>query len=232
MSGPTGPFDGERGPIEELPWRDRMPGPEPESTAGAAVGDDAAAGDEPRAGATPRGPFGPGAPPPPDPGGVGGGLLVARPGLRALVRAGVPCARARPGPQVVVTVHQGESTDSVVDALEPAPRDRELVGLPDLGGLPRHADRAAGELRAAPEPVVLRGARDPGRGPEHLPGRCPPRASRSPRWPQEVDSLPGHTGGGFEKTAASGAVHSIVLAAGFRQPRGDARHRELPHPPR
>ena len=31
---------------------------------------------------------------------------------------------------------------------------------------------------------------------------------------QQVDSVPGHTGGGFEKTAASGAVHSVVLAAG------------------
>ena len=84
-------------------------------------------------------PLGPGAPPPPGRGRRRRRAAGPRPGLRALVRAGV--ARPRPaGPQVVVTVHEGESTDADRQLAEPAARDRQLAGLPDLRLLPRRAD--------------------------------------------------------------------------------------------
>ena len=81
------------------------------------------------------------------------------------------------GPQVVITVHQGESTDSDRRRAEPTARDRQLAGLPDLGPLPRSADRAARGLRAAPEPDL--------------------RAGPGPSWPPGPTSTPVDVRPGF-----------------------------------
>ena len=84
---------------------------------------------------------------------------------------------------------------------------------------------APGQLRAAPEPDLRpRCARSSPPGRTSTRSTCRP-ASPSPRWRQQVDSLPGHTDGGFEKVAASGAVHSAFSPAGIGRSRGHARHR-------
>ena len=74
--------------------------------------------------------------------------------------------------------------------------------------------RAAGELRAAPEPVASpRCAQLLAAGPNIYPVNVRPGFTLS-EVAQEVDSVPGHTRRGFEKAAASGAVHSSVSPPG------------------
>ena len=144
--------------------------------------------------------------------GIGGGLLV-------LVLAFVlwyeleAHALGPAGPQVVVTVHQGESTDSIVDAL-----NRQHVigssfafqisevfhGTPSVlpGSYALHQNLAFSEVRA-----ILAA------GPNIYPVDVRPGFTLS-EVAQQVDSLPGHVGGGFEKTAASGVVHSAFSPPG------------------
>ena len=130
-------------------------------------------GDGSRDRTAPSGPFGPGAPAPPDPARPSAVAARPRAGLRALVRAGVPRARP-PGTPGRRHGARGRVDGRRHRRAEPAARDRELAGLPDLRGVPRHAERAAGELRHAPEPGLLGGADPPGRRSQHLPGRRPP----------------------------------------------------------
>ena len=221
MSGPTGPFEGEGDEgDEDLPW----PEPEPASVPDGAVsegiddgggggggGDADADADESRTGrraaraarvrrrrrvlAV-----------------IGGGLMV-------VVLAFVlwyeleSHALGPPGPQVVVTVHQGESTSAIVGALSQhhvigsslAFQVSEVVhGMPTVlpGSYALHQNLAFSEVRA-----VL------GAGPNIYPVDVRPGFTLS-EVAQEVDGLPGHTGGGFEKTANSGAVHSVFSPPG------------------
>ena len=117
------------------------------------------------------------------------------------------------GPQVVVTVHQGESTSAIVDALSHqhvigsslAFRVSEVVhGMPTVlpGSYALHQNLAFSEVR-----VILAA------GPNIYPVDVRPGFTLS-EVAQEVDGLPGHAGGGFEKTAASGAVHSVFSPPG------------------
>ena len=120
-------------------------------------------------------------------------------------------ALGSPGPQVVVTVHEGESTSSIVNALSQqhvigsslAFQISEVVhGTPTVlpGSYAMHQNLAFSEVRQ------LLAA-----GPNIYPVNVRPGFTLS-EVAQEVDSLPGHTGGGFEKAAASGAVHSTITA--------------------
>ncbi len=212
MSGPTGPFDGGEGDEgdEDLPWPSPEPEPEPRS-APAADDDEAGAESRSRTGrraarsarvrrrrrvlAA-----------------VGGGLLV-------LVLAFVlwyeleSHALGPAGPQVVVTVHQGESTSAIVDALSQhhvigsslAFQVSEVLhGMPTVlpGSYALHQNLAFSDVR-----VILAA------GPNIYPVDVRPGFTLS-EVAQEVDSLPGHAGGGFEKTAASGAVHSVFSPPG------------------
>ena len=118
------------------------------------------------------------------------------------------------GPQVVVTVHQGESTDSIVNSLS----QQGVIGsslafqvsevfhgtptvLPGSYALHQNLSLLRGRARSWP------------------PGRTSTRstsvpASRSPRWRRRSTACPGHSGGEFAKTAASGAVHSMFSPPG------------------
>ena len=203
MSGPAGPFEGDQGDEgeAELPW------PQPPPDARVAAGDDAGSGTGRRAARSAR---------------VrrrrrilaavGGGLLV-------LVLAFVlwyeleSHALGPEGPQVVVTVHEGESTNAVIDALSQhgvignslAFQISEVIhGTPTVlpGSYAIHQNLAFSEVR------VLLAA-----GPNIYPVKVRPGFTLS-EVAQEVDSLPGHAGGGFEKTAASGAVHSAFSPPG------------------
>ncbi len=143
---------------------------------------------------------------------VGGGLLV-------LVLAFVlwyeleSHALGPPGPQVVVTVHEGESSDAVIDALSQqhvigsslAFQISEFFhGTPSVlpGSYAVHQNLSFSEVRA-----ILAA------GPNIYPVDVRPSFTLS-EVAQQVDSVPGHTGGGFEKTAASGVVHSIFSPPG------------------
>ena len=91
---------------------------------------------------------------------------------------------------------------------------------------------AAGELRPAPEPDLLRGAR-----PSWRPARTSTRSNVRPGFTlsevaQEVDSLPGHAAGEFAKAAASGAVHSTFSPPGSNNLEGMLGTGHLPRPPR
>jgi UPF0755 protein len=223
MSGPTEPFDGDEGE-EELPWphagsepdpndeptgaRRRVTDGEPEA---AGDGDEDGDDDDPESRAGRRAAraakvrrrrrilLG-----------VGGGLVV-------LVLAFVlwyeleSHALGPSGPQVVVTVHEGESTSDVVNALRAqhvigsslAFRISEVVhGSPTVlpGSYALHRNLAFSEVR------TLLAA-----GPNIYPVNVRPGYTLS-EVAQEVDSLPGHAGGGFEKAAGSGAVHSTITA--------------------
>ena len=227
MSGPIDPFDGEGagagagdGADEELPW----PQPEPESEfdGEAASHAEAGTGDEypDEAGTSEDGApsrterraarsarvrrrrrvlFG-----------IGGALLV-------IVLAFVlwyeleAHALGPPGPQVVVTVHEGESSDAVVDALSQqhvigsslAFQVSEVFhGTPSVlpGSYALHQNLAFSEVR------TLLAA-----GPNIYPVDVRPGFTFS-EVAQEVDSVPGHAEGGFAKAEASGAVHSTIAA--------------------
>ncbi len=143
---------------------------------------------------------------------IGGGLLV-------LVLAFVlwyeleSQALGPPGPQVVVTVHEGESSDAVIDALSQqhvigsslAFQISEVFhGTPSVlpGSYAVHQNLSFSEVRA-----VLAA------GPNIYPVDVRPGYTLS-EVAQQVDSVPGHIGGGFEKTAASGVVHSVFSPPG------------------
>lgn len=117
------------------------------------------------------------------------------------------------GPQVVVTVHEGQSTDSVVDMLSAkgvigsslAFQVSEIFhGTPSVlpGSYAMHKNLSFSEVRA------LLAA-----GPNIYPVDVRPGYTLS-EVAREVDSLPGHAGGEFTKTAASGAVHSMFSPPG------------------
>ncbi len=220
MSGPHDPFDGEDADEagEELPWP--QPGP-PDTTAGSSGTDAGAAGvdterdteisDDPESRSGRRAArsarvrkrrrilLG-----------IGGTLVV-------IVLAFVlwyeleSHALGPPGRQVVITVHQGESTSAVVDALSRqgvigsslAYQISEVVhGSPTVlpGSYAMHQNLAFSEVRQ-----VLAA------GPNIYPVNVRPGFTLS-EVAQEVDSLPGHASGEFQKVAASGAVHSTITA--------------------
>ncbi len=122
-------------------------------------------------------------------------------------------ALGKQGPQVIVMVHQGESTSAIVDSLS----QKHVIGssfayevfdvfhgtptvLP--GSYALHQNQTFSEvstlLAAGPNiyPVEVR------------PGFTLAEVAR------EVDNIPGHAPGGFERVAASGAVHSAFSAPG------------------
>jgi UPF0755 protein len=111
------------------------------------------------------------------------------------------------GRQVVITVHQGESTDAVVDALSQqgvigsslAFRVSDFIhGAPSAlpGSYALHQNQTFSEVR-----TIL--AAGPNIYPvDVLPGYTLNEVA------EQVDSVPGHTEGGFKAAAASGAVHS------------------------
>jgi UPF0755 protein len=122
-------------------------------------------------------------------------------------------ALGSPGPQVIVTVQQGESTNSVISALSQqhvigsslAFQISEVVhGTPTVlpGSYALHQNLSFSEVRQ------LLAA-----GPNIYPVNVRSGFTLS-EVAQEVDSVPGHNTGGFEKTAASGVVHSSVSPPG------------------
>jgi UPF0755 protein len=142
--------------------------------------------------------------------GIGGGLLV-------VVLAFVlwyeleSHALGAPGPQVVVTVQQGESTSSVIDALNKqgvigsslAFRVSEVIhGTPSVlpGSYALHQNLSFSEVRS-----VLAA------GPNIYPVDVRPGYTFS-EVAQQVDSVPGHSEGGLAKAEQSGAVHSTIAA--------------------
>ena len=142
--------------------------------------------------------------------GIGGGLLVI---ILAFVLWYELEAHAlgSPGPQVVVTVHEGESTHSIVDALSRqhvigsslAFQVSELFhGTPSVlpGSYALHQNLAFSQVR------TLLAA-----GPNIYPVNVRPGFTFS-EVAQQVDGVPGHAEGGFAKAEASGAVHSTITA--------------------
>ena len=117
------------------------------------------------------------------------------------------------GPQVVITVQHGESTGSVIDALEHgrvigsaiAFRIYDLLhGTPTVlpGSYALHQNQSFAAVHAAL-------AAGPNVTPiEVRPGFTLAEVAR------QVDSAPGHVEGGFQKTASSGVVHSVFSPAG------------------
>ena len=117
------------------------------------------------------------------------------------------------GPQVVITVHQGESTDSIVSALSQqhvigsslAFRISDFFhGAPSVlpGSYALHENQTFAEVRA------LLAA-----GPNIYPVDVRPGFTLS-EVAAQVDSLPGHAQGGFTAAASSGAVHSTFSPPG------------------
>ena len=117
------------------------------------------------------------------------------------------------GPQVVVTVAQGESTSSVLDSLSAhhvigsslAFRVFDVIhGSPTVlpGSYALHQNQSFAEVRA------LLAA-----GPNIYPVDVRPGFALS-EVAAQVDSIPGHAEGGFEKAAASGTVHSAFSPPG------------------
>jgi UPF0755 protein len=203
MSGPTGPGAGDGdgdADADELPWPQPEPGPRPDDEAGGAAPESgtrrqrraahaAAVRRRRRVLAV-----------------VAGGLLV-------LVLAFTlwyeleSHALGPEGPQVVVTVHEGESTSSVISSLGAqhvigsslAFRISDFFhGSPTVlpGSYALHQNLTFAEARAilAAGPNVYPVDVRPGFTLHEVAAR--------------VDGVPGHVPGGFEKVAASGAVHS------------------------
>jgi UPF0755 protein len=117
------------------------------------------------------------------------------------------------GPQVVVTVHQGESTSAIIDSLN----EKHVIGssiafkffdvfhgtptvLP--GSYSMHQNQTFSAVRA-----------DLAAGPNIYPVEVRPGFTLS-EVAQQVDGIPGHDAGGFSKEAASGAVHSTFSPPG------------------
>ncbi len=120
-------------------------------------------------------------------------------------------ALGSPGPQVVVTVQQGESTSSVIDSLNEhhvigstlAFQISDIVhGTPTVlpGSYALHQNLPFSQVRQ-----VLAA------GPNIYPVDVRPGFTLS-EVAQAVDSLPGHSGESFAKVAASGVVHSTIVA--------------------
>ena len=209
MSGPIDPFDSEAGGAgsdQELPWPQPQPEPDDRAEAGGVATptrEEAPSRTARRAARSARvhrrrrvllG--------------IGGGLLF-------LILAFVlwyeleAHALGPPGPQVVVTVHQGESTDSIVDSLSRqhvigsslAFQVSEVFhGTPSVlpGSYALHQNLAFSEVR------TLLAA-----GPNIYPVEVRPGFTFT-EVAQQVDSVPGHAEGGFAKAEASGAVHSTI----------------------
>jgi UPF0755 protein len=142
--------------------------------------------------------------------GIGGGLLVLVLAFMLWYELEAH-ALGPPGPQVVVTVHEGESADAVVDALSQqhvigsslAFQVSEVFhGTPSVlpGSYALHENLAFSEVR------TLLAA-----GPNIYPVDVRPGFTFS-EVAQQVDSVPGHAEGGFAKAEASGAVHSTIAA--------------------
>ena len=112
------------------------------------------------------------------------------------------------GHQVVVTVHEDEGSDSVVDCPEPSPRDRQLAGLPHFERLPRRAEPGPRQLRPPPEPEFSEVRAILAAGPNIFPVDVRPGFTLA-EVASEVDAIPGHAQGGFANAANSGAVHSV-----------------------
>ena len=117
------------------------------------------------------------------------------------------------GPQVVVTVHQGESTDSVISSLsqQHVVGSSLAFGISDFfhgtptvlpGSYALHQNQTFAEVRA-----ILAA------GPNIFPVDVPPGFTLR-EVAAEVDGLPGHAPGGFESAAASGAVTSTFSPPG------------------
>ncbi len=117
------------------------------------------------------------------------------------------------GPQVVVTVHEGESTDAVIDSLNQAHvigsslafQVSEIFhGTPAVlpGSYALHQNQTFAEVRA-----ILAA------GPNIYPVDVRPGFTLS-EVASQVDSLPGHAPGGFAQAAASGVVHSAFSPPG------------------
>jgi UPF0755 protein len=117
------------------------------------------------------------------------------------------------GPQVVVTVTPGESFDSIVGSLSQhgvigsslAFRISDIFhGTPTVlpGSYALHQNQTFSEVRA------LLAA-----GPNIYPVDVRPGQTLS-EVARQVDSIPGHTGGGFAATASSGVVHSAYSPPG------------------
>ena len=117
------------------------------------------------------------------------------------------------GPQVVVTVAQGESTDAVVSALhQHGVIGSSLAfeigdffhGTPTVlpGSYALHQNQTFGQVRA-----ILAA------GPNVYPVDVRPGFTLS-EVAAAVDGLPGHAGGGFARAADSGAVHSVFSPPG------------------
>ncbi len=224
MSGPTGPFDGDdagedadNDSEQDLPW----PRPEPPAQETAAMGGepgepgsdagDTDEGAETRSGrraarsarvrrrrrvlAV-----------------IGGGLLIIILGFVLWYELEAH-ALGPAGPQVVVTVHEGQSTNSIIDSLSQkgvigssfAFQISEVFhGTPTVlpGSYALHKNLSFSEVRA-----ILSA------GPNIYPVDVHPGFTLS-EVAQEVDSLPGHSAGEFAKTAASGVVHSMFSPPG------------------
>ena len=117
------------------------------------------------------------------------------------------------GPQVVVTVNEGESTNSIVDSLSAHHVIGSSVafqvfdvfhGSPTVlpGSYALHENQSFSEVRA-----ILAA------GPNIYPVDVRPGFTLS-EVAAQVDSIPGHGPGGFAKAAASGAVHSAFSPPG------------------
>ena len=117
------------------------------------------------------------------------------------------------GPQVVVTVHEGESTDSVISSLsqQHVIGSSLAFGISDFfhgtptvlpGSYALHQNQTFAEVRATLAA-----------GPNIYPVTVPPGLTLR-EVAAQVDSIPGHAPGGFEKVAASGEVTSIFSPPG------------------
>ncbi len=117
------------------------------------------------------------------------------------------------GPQVVVTVHEGESMDGIVNSLSQqhvigsslAFRISDFFhGAPTVlpGSYALHENQSFPEVRATLDA-----------GPNIYPVDVRPGLTLS-EVAAQVDSLPGHAQGGFSTAAASGAVHSAFSPPG------------------
>jgi UPF0755 protein len=117
------------------------------------------------------------------------------------------------GKQVVVTVKQGESTDSIIDSLS----QRGVIGSSlafqiadvfhgtptvEAGSYALHQNQTFGEVRA-----ILSA------GPNIYPVDVVPGFTLS-EVAQQVGEIPGHTPASFTSTASSGAVHSTFSPPG------------------
>jgi UPF0755 protein len=117
------------------------------------------------------------------------------------------------GPQVVITVHEGEAADSVISSLSQqhvigsslAFRISDVFhGTPTVqpGSYALHENQTFTEVRA-----ILAA------GPNIYPVDVHPGFTLS-EVAARVDAIPGHTQGGFASAAGSGAVHSVFSPPG------------------